>query len=236
MKEKKIKKESALKKKIKELKKTSRGKAILRLIKWCIFFLVLFIFLAIASLTQPKNNIHKPNLNEPEKPSNVPSKEETDNWNNETLTIETINRFQNYLSNKYDYKYEVTIKSEKYIYSGTKTKIENSGYKESSTGIIKYSIDNTGTYMETTTDKVMIDNLYEGLEESYLDPIYILNILKVLQISRDLECDCIEPVYKANDSKNIYKIITSNKNIIGINITALDFSYIYNLDFENIVE
>ena len=90
--------------------------------------------------------------------------------------------------------------------------------------------------METTTDKVMIDNLYEGLEESYLDPIYILNILKVLQISRDLECDCIEPVYKANDSKNIYKIITSNKNIIGINITALDFSYIYNLDFENIVE
>ena len=100
MKEKKIKKESALKKKIKELKKTSRGKAILRLIKWCIFFLVLFIFLAIASLTQPKNNIHKPNLNEPQEPSNVPSKEETDNWNNETLTIETINRFQNYLSNK----------------------------------------------------------------------------------------------------------------------------------------
>ena len=35
-------------------------------------------------------------------------------------------------------------------------------------------------------------------------------------------------IYNFKLLKNIYKIITSNKNIIGINITALDFSYIYN--------
>ena len=52
----KNKKESELKQKIKELKKTNKGKAILRLIKWCIFFVILFIFLAIASLMSPKNN------------------------------------------------------------------------------------------------------------------------------------------------------------------------------------
>lgn len=86
--------------------------------------------------------------------------------------------------------------------------------------------------METTTEKTLINNLYEGIEENYLNPIYILNIIKELEITRDRECDCIEPVYKANDSKNIYRITTSNQNITGIDITALDFSYIYNLDFK----
>lgn len=225
----KNKKESELKQKIKELKKTNKGKAILRLIKWCIFFVILFIFLAIASLMSPKNNsIKKPN-NEINKPQEEIPK---DNWNEETLTIETINEYQEKLNNDYDYKYEISINKEKYIFSGTKTNNINKGYKESSTGIIKYSIDSTGTYMETTTEKTLINNLYEGIEENYLNPIYILNIIKELEITRDRECDCIEPVYKANDSKNIYRITTSNQNITGINITALDFSYIYNLDFK----
>lgn len=225
----KNKKESALKQKIKELKKTNKGKAILRLIKWCIFFVILFIFLAIASLMSPKNNsIKKPN-NEINKPQEEIPK---DNWNEETLTIETINEYQEKLNNDYDYKYEISINKEKYIFSGTKTNNINKGYKESNTGIIKYSIDSTGTYMETTTEKTLINNLYEGIEENYLNPIYILNIIKELEITRDRECDCIEPVYKANDSKNIYRITTSNQNITGIDITALDFSYIYNLDFK----
>lgn len=225
----KNKKESALKQKIKELKKTNKGKAILRLIKWCVFFVILFIFLAIASLMSPKNNsIKKPN-NEINKPQEEIPK---DNWNEETLTIETINEYQEKLNNDYDYKYEISINKEKYIFSGTKTNNINKGYKESNTGIIKYSIDSTGTYMETTTEKTLINNLYEGIEENYLNPIYILNIIKELEITRDRECDCIEPVYKANDSKNIYRITTSNQNITGIDITALDFSYIYNLDFK----
>lgn len=225
----KNKKESALKQKIKELKKTNKGKAILRLIKWCIFFVILFIFLAIASLMSPKNtSIKKPN-NEINKPQEEIPK---DNWNEETLTIETINEYQEKLNNDYDYKYEISINKEKYIFSGTKTNNINKGYKESNTGIIKYSIYGTGTYMETTTEKTLINNLYEGIEENYLNPIYILNIIKELEITRDRECDCIEPVYKANDSKNIYRITTSNQNITGIDITALDFSYIYNLDFK----
>lgn len=229
----KNKKESALKQKIKELKKTNKGKAILRLIKWCIFFVILFIFLAIASLMSPKNtSIKKPN-NEINKPQEEIPK---DNWNEETLTIETINEYQEKLNNDYDYKYEISINKEKYIFSGTKTNNINKGYKESNTGIIKYSIDSTGTYMETTTEKTLINNLYEGIEENYLNPIYILNIIKELEITRDREYDCIEPVYKANDSKNIYRITTSNQNITGIDITALDFSYIYNLDFKNIIE
>ena len=229
----KNKKESALKQKIKELKKTNKGKAILRLIKWCIFFVILFIFLAIASLMSPKNTSIKKTNNEINKPQEEIPK---DNWNEETLTIETINEYQEKLNNDYDYKYEISINKEKYIFSGTKTNNINKGYKESNTGIIKYSIDSTGTYMETTTEKILINNLYEGIEENYLNPIYILNIIKELEITRDKECDCIEPVYKANDSKNIYRITTSNQNITGIDITALDFSYIYNLDFKNIIE
>lgn len=232
MKKDKIKKESFFKKKINELKKTTRGKAIWKLIKWGIFFFIIFIFLGIASLIGSQNNKIKPNINndvkEPIRPPAIDNKE------NETLTNEGITKFQTKLSKVYDYKYEITINHEKYIYTGTKTLVDNIGFKESSLGIIKYLIDSTGTYEETTTDKKAIDNLYEGLNVNYLDPIYVLNIIKNLEITRDLECDCIDPVYKASDSENIYRITTINKEITSISITALDFSYLYNLNFSNI--
>lgn len=235
MKKEKIKKESSFKKKINELKKTSRGKAILRLIKWCIFFIILFIFLAIASIINPPQNNIKPNVNNETKEPNLEEHpEEKDNWNDETLTIETITKYQSFLSNVYDYNYEITINKEKYVFSGTKTPKEDTGYKESNTGIIKYYIDSTGTYMETTTNKELISNLYEGLEENYLNPIYILNIVKELKITKDLEYDGTEVIYKASDSKNIYRITTLDKNITGISITALDFSYLYTLSFKNV--
>lgn len=229
----KEKKENSIKKKINELKKTTKGKAILRLIKWGIFFLILFIFLAISSLMSPHKEIQKPdnNIKEPTSDNETIDK---DNWNEETLTIETITKYQEYLSNIYDYKYEISINKEKYIYSGTKTKITDRGFKESSNGIIKYLIDSTGTYEETTTEKIAINNLYEGIEENYLNPIYILNLIKNLEITRDHECDCTYPVYKANDIQNIYRISIINKEITSISITALDFSYLYTLNFENV--
>lgn len=232
---KKTKPESALKRKIKELKKTTKGKAILRLIKWSIFFIIIFIFLGISALMPKKNNsLESNNKNAEKEPINNEETNKEDNWSLDTLSLETLNKYQEDLNNIYDYNYEVTINNEKYIYSGTKTKIDNKGYKESKNGIIKYYIDNTGTYQETTTDKALINNLYEGLEENYLNPLYILDIIKTLEITRDTECDCIEPVYKANDSKNIYRLNTSNKELISITITALDFSYNYSLTFDNI--
>lgn len=233
--EKKQVKEGTIKFKIQELKKTSRGKAILRLIKWCIFFLILFIFLIIASLVSPKDKIQKSPVNNVNKePIENNPEEKNETLNKETLNIEDITRFQNKLSNIFDYNYDIKINNEKYIFNGTKTKIENTGYKESSSGIIKYIIDSGGTYMETTTSKTPITNLYEGLEENYLDPIFVLNIIKDLAITRDYECDCIEPVYKANDSKNIYRLTTNDNELTSISITALDFSYKYTLSFSNI--
>lgn len=232
---KKTKPESALKKKIKELKKTTKGKAILKLIKWSIFFIIIFIFLGVSAL-MPKNNSPVKSNNKTEEKESINNAEtnKEDNWNLETLSLETINKYQEDLNNIYTYNYEITINNEKYIYSGTKTKIDNKGFKESRNGIIKYYIDNTGTYEETTTDKILINNLYEGLDENYLNPLYILNVIKALEITRDKECDCIEPVYKANDNKNIYRLNTSNKELISITITALDFSYNYSLTFDNI--
>lgn len=230
----KEKKESNLKKKINELKKTNKGKAILRLIKWGIFFFILFIFLAVASLMSPQSKESQKPHNNIKEPTDDNETIDKDNWNEETLTIETISKYQEYLSNTYDYKCEISINKEKYIYSGTKTKSENKGFKESSSGIIKYLIDSTGSYEETTTEKKIINNLYEGIEENYLNPIYILNLIKSLEIIRDRECDCVYPVYKANDAKNIYRISVLNKEITNISITALDFSYLYTLSFENV--
>lgn len=234
MKKEKNKKESTLEKKINELKKTSKGKAILRLIKWCVFFTILFIFLAVVSMTSPKN-ITKPNINnETKEPDATKPIESNDNWNSETLTIENLNKYQEMLSNIYDYNYEIKINNLKYAFSGTKTPTEDKGYKESKEGIIKYIIDNTGTYMETTGERILINNLYEEIEENYINPVYILNILKELEITRDRECDCIELVYKANDNKNMYRVYILDDKITRISIAALDFSNLYTILIDNI--
>lgn len=206
MKEKK-KKESALKKGIKELKKTSRGKAILRLIKWFIFFIVLFIFIAISSTLTPKKNDLKPK-------EDLPLKEEEQN-----------NKLDFNFKSSYSYKYEVNVKGEKYLFTGFKEGVTDEGYKESKEGILKYLIDDTGIYNVNGEEKSLIDNLYEGIDFNYLDPVYILTII------RNLEFITEDNMYKASDKKNDYVITVNNKEITNISVKALDFSYVYNLSF-----
>ena len=46
-----------IRRKIKELKKTNRGKAFLKLIYWGIFFLILLVFVLLSSLKSPEKKI-----------------------------------------------------------------------------------------------------------------------------------------------------------------------------------
>lgn len=228
---KKKKKESKLKAKINEMKKTPKGAAIVKLIGYIIFFVLLALFCLISSLiasvTPSKNS--EPAKKEPiTEPVDEPTKD-LDIYN---LNIKgLISLEQKILNNNYRYNYEITINEEKYIFNGNHSKDSDTGYKESNTGIIKYFIDNTGIYQETTSELILITSIYDNLNANYFDLSYLFGLINTLDMTKDLECDCVYPVYKLEDNENIYQISLENNQINSINIISKNNEYNYNLNY-----
>lgn len=227
---KKEKKENKLKAKIKEMKKTPKGAAIVKLIGWIIFFVFLFIFCFISSLI---TSVVPPQTKQDEKvPINEPIDEPNTSLDIYNLDINNlISLEQKLLNNGYRYEYKININAEKYIFNGNHSANIDTGYKESSTGIIKYYVDLTGAYQETTNEKILISNLYEGLNSNYFDLTYIFGLINTLELTRDLECDCSYPVYKMEDTENIYRISINDNFITAIDIISKNDNYSYNLNY-----
>ena len=228
-----MKKENKLKKKINELKKTNQGKAILKLIRWSIFFAILFIVLIISSFIKPpiNNNSNNDNL-ENTSPDNT-----NDEKIEEHLSSLTLNNIKNTLLNgSYTYNYDITLNNNKYIFNGTKNKDYESGYKETSAGVIKYFIDSTGIYEEKLNTKIPLDNLYEDLDKNYLNLENLLNTISGLDMTlKDSSSDLI---YENNSDNIIYNIVINKDKIIkSINISKTNdelLNYQYFLVFTNI--
>ena len=186
----KVKKESKLKKKINEMRQTSKGKAILKLVGWAIFFFILFIFLAKSSMLPQaeteKNNIKVPLNN-------------SDDTNKKVDNKDILKKVQNDLLTKnYDYTYEIKINEDKYTYEGNKKNNIDKGYKTNMSEIIKYYIDDTGVYRDLGNEKIMIDNLYQEINSNYVNLEYILSKSEDEALKQnDFDGDYI---FTANDS------------------------------------
>lgn len=224
----KKKKNSKLKLKIMEMKKTPKGLAILKLIGWVIFFVFLFLFCYISSLISsvaPKEN------NSPALELNPPILENNPSLDNENFTMnDLIILEQKLLNNSYHYLYEITINENKYIFNGEQTSI-NTGYKETNEGIVKYYIDETGIYQETPTSKIPINNLYENLNSNYFDLTYVFGTINTLELTKDLTNAELDSIYKLEDEENIYQIKIANDNIIELKIMSKTNNYIYDINF-----
>jgi len=233
---KKLRKESTLKKKIKELKQTSKGKAILKLIWWSIFFFVLFVFCIIATFfSNPTINVDYP-CDDENTQNNL-----TDNKENiideETQKIKLL---EDLASSNYDYEYEININGAKYLFNGSINGDINTGYKETSNGIIKYYIDKTGVYQQTTNDKILINDLYENINIEYLNLNNLVNKVKNLKFNVPEIIDFYYPTYFAVDDLNTYYIsyaytLDQKDNYVTIiRIEAKDESYRYTFQFDNV--
>lgn len=225
------KEDNSLKKKIKKLKETSRGKAIWRLIKWGIFFFLLFLLCIIAAL-MPKN------LKQTTKqtvPKDVIEKKEKENLAN-TSTLKKLE--DQFLASSFQYVYEIQINGETIKFNGTKSQDKDTGYKETNNGIIKYFIDSTGIYQETTTDKVLIHNLYENLNETYFHFEVLFPNLGALSFLRVDNCgdDCA--IFQADNENISYEIElvngmdTMDNSIRRITIHEEDI--VYQFGFSNV--
>lgn len=217
-----MKEKNKLKKKIKELKSTSRGQAIWRLIKWAIFFFALFIFLIISSLITANRQTKIPSIPDP------PIKEETP----VPPKIKTLKELANtLLKSTYDYKYEINVNDELYIYNGHKDLTKEVGYKETSSGIIKYYKDETGTYQMLPNENIPLENLYENINSDYIDVEKILIISDKLEFTLNKTISSKTQIYESKDTINNYQYETDNTNLLMIKI--FNDNYSYNLVFSN---
>lgn len=225
----KERKESKLKKKIKELKKTSKGRAILRLIKWAIFFFFLFVFLVVSSIITMNR---KPNLAPPQ--VNPSTSNEKDEETSKPITKSFEELQTSLLKGTYNYNYEITVGEAKYIYNGHKTPDVETGYKETNEGIIKYYIDDTGIFKETTTEKVRIDNLYENLNTEYLDLVSIFKIFAKIEFVLNESNESTNHLYVGKDPLNSYEYETNGEEILFIRIYNTEYNYY--LSFSEFIE
>ncbi|MEG0794351.1 MAG: hypothetical protein RSG95_00970, partial [Bacilli bacterium] len=132
--------------------KTVRGKAVIKLIVWSIFFLILFIVLSFMG-----------------------SKGKNDDKNN--LVIGYNEKIDRLLKNNYEYEYKITINGNNINFNGKKDGKNEQGYKETKEGIIKYLVIDSVTYNITSNKKELFNSLYENINTEYLNlPLLFKNI------------------------------------------------------------
>lgn len=190
-----------------KLWENKRYHALICLGLWLIFFLFVFLIVVI-----PYNNTLK----------NLPK-------NNENENIITFNDMKEKLLNsEYDYKYTINTSLGKTVYTGNKTKGNDTGYRENSEGLIKYEINNEGIFQINMDEKVPLENLYLDLNENYLDIQKIYDL--TLNLTENVNEDQNEISYENENIRIIFKI--NEQNILSINIKDNNDDYL--LEFDNI--
>ena len=187
-----------------------RINACIKLGLWIIFIVVMLIVFSITN----KNNSLKTD------------KKGTD----ETEVKEKFDTFDSMrdklLASNYDYSFSITNEATKTLFSGTKCNDEISGYKEDTSGILKYVIKDDIVYKNNLGDMEVITNLYEGLKEEYLNIKLLFKNLKPYIYNVKKDNDKRTVIYQKNEYQ--VKVITNLENIESIEITDENTIYVLN--------
>lgn len=152
----------------------------------------------------------------------------------EVKTISYSDKWSYLLNDNYAYTYLIKKDNETIKFNGEKHDSVITGYREKIDGIIKYTIKDEIVY-ETFLDKMaVIDNLYENVLETFLNPALLYDLIKEIPANN---YDVIEnndiTTYEYNstlDNIPLNIIVTTNKT----EITNVDITYqneIYNLEY-----
>ena len=224
----KEKKPSKFKEWRQKMKATPKGRAYLKIIYWEIFFMALFLFLGITSMLTRNYD-----------PSEIPLEEEKREEESEVV-LPTLNEMMQALVNgTYEYTYDIHVGENSFLFEGTKYLDHEEGYKSYNTtsgnGIIRYYLDEAGTYQLNGDDFVLISNFYEGINANYLDLEYIFTEMQRIGLEQDLN-NASYPVYTGSDEVNYYLLnVSPEKNqITDISIVSLDGNDTYLLSFSHV--
>lgn len=195
-----------------EFWQTPRGKAIIKLCLWGIFFLVLFI---LIGLEKPINN----EIN-----------------NNEETEVKQFVLYYDMLEeikqNNYKYKYSIKINDLNYILEGSKNGLIEEGLLESNNNIFKYYIDSNGIYKVNLDQKEKIDKLDNNIDDNIININNLLEMIKDIDYKVEKEDEIRNIIY---DSSDFNLVVTTDLNHIK-NINYKKGIDEYNLEIYSIGE
>ena len=198
---------------------TDRGKALIKLLLW-----ILFIVIVLGAFIMQE----KDNIDDYQMPSNEVTNEESQEDDNNFKKYSDMQ--EELLNNNYLYKYIITNSEEKIVFSGIKNGTNETGYKETKAGIIKYQIVD-GIVSQINMDEITnIDNLYENIDRNYLDISLLFNNLSEYLYSTEKE-DSKRTITYDKDGYKV-SVITNLESIEKIEITVDE--WIYELNFYNV--
>ena len=201
-------------KKYNELKKTERGKAIIKLIRYFIFIFILIIVLIISG-TGKTNNKASQNVKKESYESKV--------------DITYKDKQEKLYTDNYDFKYVITGEfNVKYTGSFNDDIIE--GYKEDESGIIKYKVVEGVSYRDNAGETIIYEGLYEGLDSSLFNFESLFGYLNSNK-AKIIEKDNSKEYYYENINGYNYSVLIDDKHINEIVVEngslKYDFSFKY---------
>lgn len=198
---------------------TEKGKATIKLGLWMVFIAILIVVVLVSE---------RDSINLPVEDDSTPSETETENYE----FVNYSDMLDKLLLGNYEYSYTITNETGKYIYTGWKNENKEIGFKEDSTGVIKYYIDDSGTYKVNMDILEVIDYLYNGVDTSYLDLELLFGNLNEFLYSVTKNEDMRTITYDKSGYQ--VEVMTDTRDIT--NITISTDTTTYDLNFTKIGE
>ena len=198
---------------------TEKGKATIKLGLWMVFIAILIVVVLVSE---------RDSINLPVEDDSTPSETETENYE----FVNYSDMLDKLLLGNYEYSYTITNETGKYIYTGWKNENKEIGFKEDSTGVIKYYIDASGTYKVNMDTLEVIDYLYNGVDTSYLDLELLFGNLNEFLYSVTKNEDMRTITYDKSGYQ--VEVMTDTRDIT--NITISTDTTTYDLNFTKIGE
>ena len=198
---------------------TEKGKATIKLGLWMVFIAILIVVVLVSE---------RDSINLPVEDDSTPSETETENYE----FVNYSDMLDKLLLGNYEYSYNITNETGKYIYTGWKNENKEIGFKEDSTGVIKYYIDDSGTYKVNMDTLEVIDYLYNGVDTSYLDLELLFGNLNEFLYSVTKNEDMRTITYDKSGYQ--VEVMTDTRDIT--NITISTDTTTYDLNFTKIGE
>ena len=198
---------------------TEKGKATIKLGLWMVFIAILIVVVLVSE---------RDSINLPVEDDSTPSETETENYE----FVNYSDMLDKLLLGNYEYSYTITNETGKYIYTGWKNENKEIGFKEDSTGVIKYYIDDSGTYKVNMDTLEVIDYLYNGVDTSYLDLELLFGNLNEFLYSVTKNEDMRTITYDKSGYQ--VEVMSDTRDITNITITTDTTTY--DLNFTKIGE
>lgn len=213
-----------MKKWIDELKKTEKGKILLKFMGYMAFFVFVIILIVVANANQKNDNLEIKNE------SNIEEKESTsEDSTSENLTY--LDKQKKLYEKKYEFNYTVTGELN-VTYTGTFDNGTVEGYKETEEELVRYSIEDGVTYKVKLNKKEEYDKLYEGLDANLFDFRQLFD--KINSTSAIIDRSKEEKTY-TYDGIDGYHIVVTLSDIeidkieINNDVLTYTFTFDYNL-------